>query len=125
MSARELLKKYEIEINKQNFDLLLPLISEDCKFWFSSGTFSGVTETRKAFEKTWAMIKEEVYSVTDVEWIADSDQAAVCTYTFHWQGLIEGQRHEGSGRGTSCFRKEREGWKIIHEHLSHFPKVKE
>ncbi len=44
LSPREILKKYESEINKNNFDLLMPLISADCKFWFSSGTYSGLNE---------------------------------------------------------------------------------
>ena len=122
MSAREILKKYETEINKNNFDLLLPMISKDSKFWFSSGTYTGLDQIRKAFEKTWAMIKEEVYWLEDVEWIAESETAAVCTYTFNWKGKIEEKPCEGKGRGTSCFKKESEGWKIIHEHLSHFPK---
>lgn len=121
-SAQALLEKYIVEINKHNFETVEPLISEDCKFWFSSGTFVGLEQTRQAFEKTWAMIKEEVYTLTDLEWIAGSDQSAVCTYTFNWKGLIDGKPLEGKGRGTSCFRKEDGGWKIIHEHLSHFPK---
>ena len=121
MSARDILKKYEELINEHNFDLLVPLISGDCKFWFSSGTYEGIEQIRKAFEKTWGMIKEEVYSISDQVWIAESDGAAVCTYTFHWNGLIDGQPQQGKGRGTSCFRKEKEGWKIVHEHLSQFP----
>lgn len=68
------------------------------------------------------MIKEEVYTLTDLEWIAESGQAAVCTYTFNWKGIIDGQPFEGKGRGTSCFCKEDDGWKIVHEHLSNFPK---
>jgi ketosteroid isomerase-like protein len=47
---------------------------------------------------------------------------AVCTYTFHWKGLIDDKLREGSGRGTTCFRNDSDGWKIIHEHLSNFPK---
>jgi ketosteroid isomerase-like protein len=123
VSAREVLKKYEMEINKNNFSLLAPLISSECKFWFSSGAYSGLEETRKAFEKTWKLIKEETYWLTDVEWISEADRSAVCTYTFHWKGIINGVPCEGKGRGTSCFRKEGEDWKIIHEHLSHFPKA--
>lgn len=122
MSAREILHKYQSEINKHDFALLEPLISSDCKFWFSSGTYDGLKQTREAFEKTWGLIKDEVYSISDVDWIAESDQSAFCTYTFHWQGLMEGKPSEGKGRGTSCFRKEASGWKIIHEHLSNFPK---
>jgi ketosteroid isomerase-like protein len=121
-SPQALFEKYKVEINKHNFDTLEPLITEDCKFWFSSGTFEGLEQTRRAFEKTWGMIKEEVYTITDPKWISESDQAAVCTYTFHWKGLINGEPGEGKGRGTSCFRKEGDSWKIVHEHLSHFPK---
>lgn len=122
MSAKELIKRYEIEINKHDFNLMVPLVSEGCKFWFTSGTYTGLEQTRNAFEKTWNMIKEEVYSLSELEWIVDSDHAAVCTYTYHWKGLIDGQFREGKGRGTSCLRKEIGGWKIIHEHLSQFPK---
>jgi ketosteroid isomerase-like protein len=121
MSAKELLKKYEIEINKHDFDLVESLISDDCTFWFSSGTFAGRKQARESFQKTWALIKEEVYSLTDLKWIAESDCAAVCIYTYHWKGLINGELREGNGRGTSCFRNEADGWKIVHEHLSNFP----
>ena len=121
-SARDLLEKYKVEINKHDFNLLVPLLSEECTFWFSSGTYKGLEETRKAFEKTWGMIKSEVYSIKDVDWVAESDTATVCTYTFLWSGLVNGEKREGTGRGTSCFRKENEGWKIVHEHLSPFPK---
>lgn len=122
MSAREIFKKYEVDINKHDFNLIVPLISKDCKFWFSSGTYEGIEQVRKAFEKTWGMIKEEIYTISDLTWISESELAAVCTYTFHWKGLIEGKLCEGKGRGTSCFSKGEDGWKIIHEHLSNFPK---
>lgn len=84
-------------INKHNFDTLEPITSKDCRFWFASVTFVGLEETRQAFEKTWSMIKEEVYSLRDVEWIAELDRAAVCTYTFHWKGFVEIRPCEGKG----------------------------
>jgi ketosteroid isomerase-like protein len=120
-SAKQVLIRYEGEINKHNFDLLQPLISKDCTFWFSSGTFSGLEQTRSAFEKTWRTIQDEIYSITNVEWIAESDLAAACIYTFNWEGMVSGQLRKGKGRGTSCFRLEGTEWKIIHEHLSSFP----
>jgi ketosteroid isomerase-like protein len=121
LSAKETFEKYGVEINSHDFDRLLPLVSRDCKFWFSSGTYTGLDETRRAFERTWGMIQQEVYSVSDVDWIAESDGAAVCTYTFHWEGVINAERRQGRGRGTSCLRKEAGGWRIVHEHLSPFP----
>jgi len=121
MSAKALLEKYETEINKHDFNLVQPMISADCKFWFTSGTHEGLEEARQAFQKTWGLIKEETYWLTDIEWLAESEAAAVCVYTYHWRGTINGQLGEGKGRGTSCFRKEADGWKIVHEHLSRFP----
>ncbi len=122
MSARELFEKYKVEINKHDFGRVQPFISDDCTFWFSSGTNVGIAETRKAFEKTWSTIREEIYSISGEQWISESDTGAVCIYTFHWAGLIEGVHTEGRGRGTSCFRLEGTEWKIVHEHLSGFPK---
>jgi ketosteroid isomerase-like protein len=121
MSAHDLLEKYKVEINSHDFSRVEPLISRDCKFWFSSGTFHGLEQTRKAFEKTWAMIQNEIYSITDVSWLSSNQDSAACVYTYHWSGLINGQPTEGKGRGTSCFRVEDGQWKIIHEHLSGFP----
>ncbi len=120
-SARNLMELYMREINTHDFNSIISLISQDCKCWFSSGTYSGPLEIRRAFEKTWSMIKSEVYTIQDIDWIGESDSVAVCTYTYHWNGIVNGERREGRGRGTSCFRKELEGWKIIHEHLSPFP----
>ena len=122
MTVREFLDQYLVATNKHQFSLVEAFLSDDCLFWFSSGSYKGIGEARRAFEKTWEMIKQEVYSISDLAWIAESDQVAVCVYTFHWRGIIDGQPCEGKGRGTSSFRKENNAWKIIHEHLSHFPK---
>ena len=60
--------------------------------------------------------------MTDAEWIAETDGAAVCIYTFRWEGLVQGERREGRGRGTTCLRREADAWKIVHEHLSPVPR---
>lgn len=121
MSARDTLEKYKSVINQHDFKLLVPLISKGCQFWFTSGTYKGHEATRQAFEKTWDMIKEEVYRLDDVVWIAEDDSAASCTYTYHWEGLIKGEKRSGKGRGTTVLKRESDGWKIVHEHLSAFP----
>jgi ketosteroid isomerase-like protein len=120
-TAQDLLAHYESVINEHDFDLLVPLFSSACRFWFSSGTFEGHQQVRAAFEKTWSMIADEVYTLSEKIWIAESDSVATCLYTFHWKGIIDGQVCEGKGRGTTCLRKEDNGWKIVHEHLSKFP----
>ncbi len=123
MSARETLGSYKTEINSHDFDRVVPLLTSDCTFWFTSGTYTGIEEARRAFEKTWGMIVDEVYAVSDEAWVAEGDVAAACVYTYHWKGLIDGVMREGKGRGTTVFRQEAGRWRICHEHLSAFPPV--
>jgi ketosteroid isomerase-like protein len=118
MTARAAFERYKAEINHHDFDRVAPLIADDARFWFSSGTHHGLADIRAAFERTWGLIQDEVYAVSDEVWVTDD----VCLYTFHWRGVIDGKPAEGRGRGTSCFRREADGWKIVHEHLSAFPR---
>ena len=119
--ARELFQNYRSVVNAHDFDLIAPLLADECTFWFTSGTHCGVAAARAAFEKTWAMIAEEVYTLSDVVWVCEGDAAAACSYQFQWTGLVKGERREGRGRGTSCFQREAGGWKLVHEHLSALP----
>lgn len=120
--AEELFKQYETHINKHDFNAVEELISDHAIFWFSSGTFRGKPEIKAAFEKTWSLIQNEFYWLSDVEWLTSNEESAACVYTFHWKGVIGGLEKEGLGRGTSILRNENKKWKIIHEHLSNFPK---
>ena len=104
--------------NTHRFDDVAPLINEDAVFWFSSGSYRGLTAIRAAFERTWAMIQNEVYTVEDVEWLTQDDSSAVCLYTFRWRGDIDGVARDGSGRGTTVLISDGKQWRVIHEHLS-------
>ncbi|WP_454851480.1 YybH family protein [Rhizobium binxianense] len=122
MNPVEFLRLYEAKLNLAHFDAVAPLIAEDAVFWFSDGTHAGLAEIRAAFEQTWQRVNEEKYWLEDVNWIATSDTVATCIYTFHWKGLWDGKAFESKGRGTTVLRNSGGQWKIIHEHLSHFPK---
>lgn len=115
------LAEYIQRTNTHRFDEVAPLVHEDALFWFSSGSYRGLAEIRAAFEKTWAMIQNEVYAVDDVEWLAVDETSAVCVYTFRWRGNIDSIACEGSGRGTSVLRKAGHQWRVVHEHLSARP----
>jgi ketosteroid isomerase-like protein len=120
-SAAEFLADYIKQTNTHNFDRVAPLIDEYAVFWFTSGSFCGLDAIRGAFEKTWAMIQDEVYAIEDVEWLTETDAAAACLYTYRWQGMIGGVACEGSGRGTTVLVNDGVRWLIIHEHLSARP----
>jgi len=121
----DVLRQYEDKINLHRFDELVPLISSEATFWFSEGSFSGTSEIRSAFEKTWQAIQDESYWLEDLRWIAVGDDAASCTYGFRWRGTVDGQVRSGGGRGTTVLRREAGQWKIVHEHLSSLPTARE
>jgi ketosteroid isomerase-like protein len=109
------LRDYEVRTNGHCFDDLAPLIAEDATYWFGDGSFTGREAVSHAIEATWDPIRDERYEIEDVRWIA------VCLYTFHWEGLVDGILREGRGRGTSVLRQDAEGWQVIHEHPSPMP----
>ncbi|WP_338723624.1 nuclear transport factor 2 family protein [Devosia sp. XK-2] len=108
-------------INEHRFDALLPMLSKDVVFWFSSGSHCGVDAARRAFEKTWRRIADEFYWIEDLSWLCQGDGSAACLYRFGWRGLVDGKLTQGGGRGTSVLRLEPDGWKVVHEHLSAEP----
>ncbi len=119
--AGELLAKYEQCVNTHDFDQVAPLIAEDALFWFNDGSYSGLPAIRAAFESTWAWIEQERYQMREQRWVALDDNAAVCTYHFHWEGLVNGEKRQGGGRGTTVLRRSNGTWLVAHEHLSGFP----
>lgn len=122
MSARDALAAYTDRINKQDFDLLTDIIAPDAAFWFTSGSHVGIAAIRAAFESTWAaMGPDEHYWLDQLEWIAEGDSSAACTYRFNWRTIRDGQPLSGSGRGTTVLKRVDDHWWIVHEHLSAYP----
>lgn len=117
----QFLKQYEEATNSHNFDNVAPLIAKEAVYWFSDGSYEGLASIREAFEAAWNTVKDEVYTISNIRWLAVSDTAAVCVYDFSWKGLIDGESKSGGGRGTNALAKTGKGWQIVHEHLSKKP----
>lgn len=111
-------KKYEEATNSHNFNNVRPLIAPEAVYFFSNENLYGIAEIEKAFTDTFNTIRDEVYSIRDVKWLAVSETAAVCVYNFHWVGTVDGKRKERSGRGTNALIKRDGEWLMVHEHLS-------
>ncbi|MCC5806726.1 MAG: nuclear transport factor 2 family protein [Opitutales bacterium] len=116
-TPEETLREYEKRLSRQSWDLVKELIHEDAVFIFTESTFRGRDEIRQAFEKTFDLIKEEKFWITDLNWVAEADHLASCEYLFNWEGVIHGTPSSGGGRGSSVLIKTNDGWKIILEHL--------
>jgi ketosteroid isomerase-like protein len=118
---RETLARFEAAANSADFDRVAPLIADDAVYWFTDGSFEGLDDVRRAFERTWGRIREETYRIHDVRWIAVSEAVAVCVYRFTSSGLVTGVPLVATGRGTNVLVREGGVWKIVHEHLSEDP----
>jgi hypothetical protein len=121
MTPVEFLHEVEQKTNTHRFEEVAPLIADNAIYWFNDGSFQGKAAIRAAFERTWAGIQDEQYTIEDVQWLVDDEAVAVCVYRFRWQGMVEGRQMEGMGRGTSVFQKVNDRWQVIHEHLSSLP----
>jgi ketosteroid isomerase-like protein len=121
MTPEEFLREYEQRTNTHRFEEIAPLIAEHAVYWFNDGSFQGIDTIKQAFEKTWAFIQDEQYTIDQIQWLINDEHNAVCIYLFHWQGSVEGQFLKGIGRGTSILQKLDGQWKATHEHLSSLP----
>lgn len=123
MTPEEFLRLYERRASSRSFENVAPLIANDAVFWFNDGSYVGTESIRKAFERTWSFeILEEKYWLDGIRWLVKEERFAVCTFAYHWTGVVKGKFKElGSGRGTCVLRRSASDWKIIHEHLSREP----
>ena len=123
MTPMEFLQLYERKASSRRFEDVAPLIADDAVFWFNDGSYVGMELIREAFERTWALeIQDEKYWLDNIRWLVEEERFAVCSFSYHWTGVVKGKFKElGTGRGTCVLRRSGSDWKIIHEHLSREP----
>jgi len=115
-AAETALKAYIENLNTHAWDQIAPCVTEDAVFIFTEDTFVGKAAAKAAFEKTFKLIENEVFSLHDIAWTAVTESMAACHYEFRWKGLIGAQESSVGGRGTSVLRKVNSSWLIVHEH---------
>jgi ketosteroid isomerase-like protein len=108
------MREYEQATNSRDLDRLASLIAEDAVYWFTDGSYRGREAVLAAISATFDAIRDEVYRIEDLEWVAP----AVCRYRFTWTGTVGGRSRSGGGRGTSVLVNTGSGWQMLHEHLS-------
>lgn len=121
----QFLNQFEEIAAKEDFDLIQHMVHDRAFFRFSDGDFKGKAAVRGAFEKTWkgcANVKKERFYLTDIEVQSVDAGSATATYTYNWEGSMDGQSFRIQGRGTRVLVVEAGRIQIIHEHLSRFPK---
>ncbi len=122
MNHTTALSAYVEALNTHSWDRIAPHVAEDPVFIFTEDTFVGKAAAKAAFEKTFKLIENEVFSLHDIVWTVVTEDVATCHYEFRWKGLISGQESAGGGRGTTILRKVDGRWLIAHEHLGPYPR---
>lgn len=121
----QFLHQFEEIAAKEDFDLVAPMVHAHAYFRFNDGDFKGQAAVRGAFEKTWkgsANVRKERFYLTDIEVLSVDARSATATYTYNWEGSMDGQSFRIQGRGTRVIVVEDGRIQVIHEHLSRFPK---
>ena len=122
MKPEDFIQAYEQALRTQDWDQVAPLVHNDACVTFSNGSVhKGKDEVGKAFIRNFSLIKDEVYSISNVHWVRKDDNTAIYLFDFHWSGIINEKQACGSGRGTSVLVKENEQWKLLIEHLGPKP----
>lgn len=121
----QFLNRFEEIAEKENFDLIQDMVHDTAFFRFNDGDFVGKQAVRGAFEKTWkgsANVKKERFYLTDIQVLTVDATSATATYTYNWEGSMDGRSFRIQGRGTRVLVIENGRLQIIHEHLSRYPK---
>ena len=118
------LNRFEEIAEKENFDLAQDMLHDNAVFRFTDGDFVGKPAVRGAFEQTWkgnAYVKKTRFYLTDIEVLTVDVKSATATYTYNWEGAMDGQSFRIQGRGTRVLVVEGGRLQIIHEHPSRYP----
>lgn len=118
MTYHKALKSYIDATNSHDFNNVKKVLHPQAVYWFNNKNCNSIEEIESYFINTWDRIKDEVYSATDIYWIAVGEQVATCIYTYNYQGYYNGELISGSGRATNVFTLFNDEWRLKHEHLS-------
>lgn len=119
MGYRKALEQYIEATNSHDFNNVKQVLHPNAVYWFTDMTCTSINEIQSYFENAWNVIKEEVYSSSNVKWVTIDKNSATCIYTYQYQGYHNGEFVSGSGRATNVFTTtDDKQWKLVHEHLS-------
>ena len=120
------LHEFEKLAEREDFALIGEMIDENAFFRFNDGDFVGRPAIQGAFEKTWRgdpTVKKARFYLTDIKVLTVDDRTATATYTYNWEGSQGDRKFAIRGRGTRVLVRHAGSLRIVHEHLSRFPRA--
>jgi ketosteroid isomerase-like protein len=125
-SVVQFLHHFEEVAMKEDFSLLQDMIDERAYFRFNDGDFVGRKAIQSVFEKTWKAdptVKKARFYLSDIVVLTTDKASAAATYTYNWEGAQGSREFKIQGRGTRVLAHEDGRFRIVHEHLSRFPRA--
>lgn len=119
------LNQFEELAQREDFKLIRDMIDEQAFFRFNDGDYVGRSAIQAIFEKTWRGdpdIKKARFYLTDIVVLTTDNKTATATYTYNWEGSQGDRTFTIKGRGTRVLVLEAGRFRIVHEHLSRFPR---
>lgn len=125
-AVEKFLIDFELLAEKEDFALIREYIDEKAYFRFNDGDFIGREAIQAVFEKTWRgdpSVQKARFYLTDIVVLTTDASTAAATYTYNWEGSQGNQSFKVRGRGTRVLKYESGSFRIVHEHLSRFPRA--
>ena len=120
--VQETLMQYEAALGKQSWEAVEEFFHEDCTVVFAEANYYGKKQVGSAIRKTFSLIKDENFALSEIRWTIVRDNFATCTFNFEWAGTINGKRFVNPGRGTAVWIHENNRWQIVNEHFGPVPR---
>jgi ketosteroid isomerase-like protein len=123
--VEEFLHNFERLAAKKDFSLIKGMMHTGVFIRFNDGDFEGIDAAKGVFERTWASsatVKDEKFYLTDIKVLSTDTNSAAATYTYNWEGTYQSKPFKIVGRGTRVLTTQDGTLRIVHEHLSPFPK---
>lgn len=121
-TVQDEMKLYEAALSNQTWEAVQDFFHENCTVVFAEATYFGKKQVSGAIQKTFSLIKDESFLLTNINWTITRDDFASCTFHFEWSGTINGKRFTNPGRGTALWVKENDRWQIVNEHFGPMPR---
>jgi ketosteroid isomerase-like protein len=122
VTVEDFIRAYEAALATQRWGAVEPLLRPDACVTFSSGAVhKGKAAVQAAFERNFALIRDETYRISNVHWAMRTPDFAVYLFDFAWTGLIDGKPAAGAGRGTAVLVHAGDSWQLLTEHLGPAP----